>query len=311
MPHKRPADRDRELTPKTDLNALILFYEVANMRSISATAAKLGVPKSTVSRKIAVLEHQVGATLLRRGTRNSSLTEIGYVIYNHAQRIVAELEDAGFHATQMQSKLSGVLRISLPVDFGISWLSRLVADFSRNHPEMRLVLDINNRWVDVSEEPYDIAIHLSLPRNTSLPVRRFSSLSRGIYVAPEYLTQIEAPRTLDDLLRHDVIMTTHQAEEGVWNLGKGDTRNVMNLEPRVMVNNIGMAREIVIAGMGVGILPNVMCRNDVTTGRLVRLFEDWESPRLQAYATYLGRRRVQRKTQVFMDFLSSYLLTDN
>jgi len=310
MRQKPASGRSSDLPTKTDLNALILFYEIANMRSISATAAKLGVPKSTVSRKIAVLEHQVGATLLRRGSRNSSLTEIGHVIYDHAQRIVAELEDAGFHATQMQSKLSGVLRISLPVDFGISWLSRLVADFARNHPEMRLVLDINNRWVDVSEDPYDIAIHLMLPRNTNLPVRKFSSLSRGIYAAPEYISRVEMPRTLDDLLRLDVIMTTHQAEEGVWNLSKTDTQGT-SIEPRVMVNNIGMAREIVIAGMGIGILPNVMCRNDVATGRLVRLFETWESPRLQAYATYLGRRRVQRKTQVFMDFLSSYLLTDN
>jgi len=310
MRQKPASGRSSDRPTKTDLNALILFYEIANMRSISATAAKLGVPKSTVSRKIAVLEHQVGATLLRRGTRNSSLTEIGHVIYDHAQRIVAELEDAGFHATQMQSKLSGVLRISLPVDFGISWLSRLVADFARNHPEMRLVLDINNRWVDVSEEPYDIAIHLMLPRNTNLPVRKFSSLSRGIYAAPEYISRFEMPRTLDDLFRLDVIMTTHQAEEGVWNLSKSDTQWA-SIEPRVMVNNIGIAREIVIAGMGIGILPNVMCRNDVGASRLVRLFETWESPRLQAYATYLGRRRVQRKTQVFMDFLSSYLLTDN
>ncbi|MBN9587159.1 MAG: LysR family transcriptional regulator [Afipia sp. 62-7] len=310
MQQKSALRRGGDLPTKTDLNALILFYEVANMRSISATAAKLGLPKSTVSRKISVLEHQVGATLLRRGTRNSSLTEIGYVIYNHAQRIVAELEDAGFQATQMQSKLSGVLRISLPVDFGISWLSRLVADFSRHHPEMRLVLDINNRWVDVAEEPYDIAIHLTVPRNTSLPVRKFSSLSRGIYASPEYMAQVDKPRTMDDLFHLDVIMTTHQAEEGVWNLGRSDAQRA-NLEPRVLVNNIGMAREMVTAGMGVGILPNVMCRNDVTTGRLVRLFEEWESPRLQAHATYLGRRRVQRKTQVFMDFLSSYLLTDN
>jgi DNA-binding transcriptional LysR family regulator len=310
MPKKSASGRGGDLPTKTDLNALILFYEVANMRSISATAAKLGLPKSTVSRKISVLEHQVGATLLRRGTRNSSLTEIGYVIYNHAQRIVAELEDAGFQATQMQSKLSGVLRISLPVDFGISWLSRLVADFSRNHPEMRLILDINNRWVDVAEDPYDIAIHLSLPRNTNLPVRKFSSLSRGIYASPEYISRIGTPQTMNDLFRLDVIMTTHQAEEGVWSLGQSDEQQA-NLEPRVLVNNIGMAREMVIAGMGVGILPNVMCRNDVTTGRLSRLFEDWESPRLQAYATYLGRRRVQRKTQVFMDFLKNYLSTDS
>jgi LysR family transcriptional regulator for bpeEF and oprC len=303
------------MSGNTDLNALMFFYEVANAGSISAAAAKIGTPKSTISRKIAVLEHQVGATLLLRGTRRSLLTEIGKVIYDHAQRIVTELEDAGIHATAMQSSLSGVLRISLPVDFGVSWLSRLVTDFSRQHPEMRMVLDINNRWIDVTEEPYDIAIQLTPPRNSNLPVRRFSSLSRGIYASPDYLSGRPQIRSLAELAEVDAIMTTHQVEEDVWSaaISSGETggRGSLATEPRALVNNVGMAREIVIAGMGVGILPNVMCRNDVAVGRLVRLFETWESPRLQAYASYLGRRRVPRKTRVFMDFLSSYLLTDN
>lgn len=302
------------MSGNTDLNALMLFYEVANAGSISAAAAKTGTPKSTISRKIAVLEHQVGATLLRRGARRSSVTEIGKAIYDHAQRIVTELEDAGIHATEMQSSLSGVLRISLPVDFGVSWLSRLVADFSRQHPEIHLVLDINNRWIDVSEEPYDIAIQLTPPRNTNLPMRKFSSLSRGIYASPDYLTGRPPIRNLGDLAEVDAIMTTHQVEEEVWTAaitaGERSQRS-LTAEPRALVNNIGMAREIVIAGMGIGILPNVMCRNDVAGGRLVRLFPNWESPRLQAYASYLGRRRVPRKTRVFMEFLSSYLMTDN
>jgi len=299
-----------------DLNALILFYEVANAGSISAAAEKLRRPKSTISRKISVLEHQIGATLLTRGTRSSSMTEIGRVIYDHAQRVITELENAGIHATEIQSKLSGVLRISLPVDFGVSWLSRLVADFAAAHSEIRLVLDINNRWVDVTEEPYDIALHLMPPRNTNLPVRRFSSLSRGIYAAPEFLNNSPGFSKLQDLARVDIITTAHQEEEGVWSSVLSESQTEAGLhrfarEPRVTVNNIAMAREIVIAGMGVGILPNVMCLSDVAAGRLVRLFEDWTSPRLHAYASYLGRRRVPRKTQVFMEFLSDYLMTDN
>lgn len=303
------------MSSNTDLNALMLFYEVANAGSISAAAAKIGTPKSTISRKIAVLEHQVGSTLLRRGSRRSSMTEIGKVIYDHAQRIINELDDAGIHASQMQSSLSGVLRISLPVDFGISWLSKLVADFSRQHPEMRLVLDINNRRIDVSEEPYDIAIQLMPPGNTSLPVRRFSSLSRGIYASPDYLSKRAPLRGVADLADVDTIMTTHQAEEDIWSAAIGSAskgnRKTLSAEPRALVNNIGIAREFVVAGMGVGILPNVMCASDVAAGRLTRLFPSWESPKLQAYATYLGRRRVPRKTRVFMEFLSSYLLTDN
>ena len=149
---------------RMDLNALVLFYEAVNSQSISQAATRLGVPKSTVSRKISVLEHQVGSTLVRRGAQGISLTEVGTVLYDHAQKIITEIEDAGFHASEMQSELVGVLRISLPVDFGVSWLSRLIAEFARNHTEIRLVVDINNRWVDVTEEPYDVAVHLGRPR---------------------------------------------------------------------------------------------------------------------------------------------------
>lgn len=295
---------------KMDLNSLVLFYEVANSHSISLAASKLRMPKSTISRKLSILEQQVGSTLLRRGPRNTSLTEIGKVLYDHAQKIISEIEDAGFHASQMQLELSGVLRISLPVDFGISWLSRLIAEFSGQHPDIHLVVDINNRWVDVTDEPYDVAVHLGQPRNLDLPVRRFSSLTRGIYASPDYIQRAGSPKTVADIGRHDCIVTTHQFEEGVWNLTSDVEPSTVEIEPRVQVNNIGIAREIVVAGAGIGILPNVMCRNDIAAGRLVKLLPEWKAPALQATATYLGRRRVQRKTKVFMDFLSGHLVTD-
>ena len=298
------------MSTKMDLNALVLFYEAVNSQSISQAAARLRVPKSTVSRKISVLEHQVGSTLVRRGPNGISLTEIGTVLYDHAQKIITEIEDAGFHASEMQSELSGVLRISLPVDFGVSWLSRLIAEFAKNYSEIRLVVDINNRWVDVTEEPYDVAVHLGRPRKLDLPTRALTSLTRGIYASPDYLARAGSPRTTGDIRRHESISTTHQLEEGVWDFAMTEGASAAMAEPRILVNNIGIAREVVLAGYGIGILPNVMCRNDVASSRLVRLMEDWIAPSLQVGATYLGRRRVQRKTKVFIDFLSDYLVTE-
>lgn len=304
------------MSRRADLNALILFYEVVNAGSISAAALKLSAPKSTISRKISVLEHQVNARLLVRGARQCSLTEVGKVIYDHAQRVVTELESAGMQATEFQTALNGILRISLPVDFGVAWLSRLIADFAAAHPDIRLALDINNRWVDITEERYDISLHLTPPNDPNLPVRRFSSLSRGIYAAPAYLKNVPRLISREDLARADVVTTTHQIEEGLWHTvlcGDDDDtsrRNLQLREPRCVANNIGVARELVLAGLGVAILTSVMCRNDVATGRLVQLFPEWECPKLHAYATHLGRTRVPRKIRVFVDFLSTYLMTD-
>ena len=298
------------MTRKLDLNALVLFFEVANSKSISSAATRLRVPKSTISRKLSLIEHQIGSVLLKRGPRKLVLTDIGKTLYDHCQKIVSEIQDAGFHASQMQAELSGVLRVSLPVDFGISWLSRLIADFGATHPEIQLILDINSRWVDVAEEPYDVAIHLGKLRKSAHPVRTFSSLTRGIFASPDYIARAGMPRTISDLRKHDCILTEHQREEGVWSFQRGSRASTDEIEPRVIVNNIGVAREIVISGMGIGILPNVMCRNDICANRLVRLLPTWQSPSLLASASYLGRRRVPRKTKAFIDFLSGRLVTD-
>jgi len=305
------------MSGRADLNALILFYEVANAGSISAASQKLNIPKSTISRKVTVLEHQVGAKLLQRSTRSSSMTEIGRVIYGHAQSVVTELENAGIQVAALQSKLSGVLRVSFPVDFGVAWLSSLVAAFGRAHPDIRLVLDINNRWVDVRDEPYDVVINLLPPRNMTLPVRKFSSISRGLYVAPSYLESVRVPRRKSDLAKFDIIVNNHQLEEGIWgNILSDDTvpgdneDKGLGWEPRVVANNIGMVRELVVAGMGVGLLPNVMSSSDVNAERLVRLFEDWDCPPVHAYASYLGRTRVPRKTKTFLELLSANLIED-
>ncbi|HYD69003.1 LysR family transcriptional regulator [Azospirillum sp.] len=298
------------MSVKMDLNALVLFYEVANSQSLTRASEKLRTPKSTISRKIAILEHQIGSILLKRGHRKLVLTDIGRVLYDHCQKIISEIEDAGFQASEMQSELRGVLRVSLPVDFGVSWLGKLIAEFAIAYPDIQLEVEINNHWVNVAEAPYDVSIQIGNLRNTHLPVKVFTSLRRGVYAAPDYLARCGAPKTLEDLQRHDCIMTEHQRDEGVWKfLGDKDNR-VVEIEPRIIVNNIGIAREIIASGLGIGIMPNVMCRNDVAAQRLVRLFPDWRSPPLQAAAFYAGRRRIPRKTKAFLDFLSDRLLTD-
>lgn len=295
---------------KLDLNALILFYEVVNSQSFTRASAKLRVPKSTISRKITLLEQQLGSQLLKRGPRKISLTDIGRVLYNHSQKIVSEIEDAGFQASQMQSELSGVLRVSLPVDFGVSWLGRLIAEFAIAHPNIQLDVEINNRWVDVSQEPYDVAIHLGPPRNAHLPVKVFTSLTRGIYASPAYLKRKGTVKNVEELQNQDCILTEHQREEGIWKFIASGSTKIIDIEPRIMVNNIGIAREIAIGGLGLSILPNVMCKNDVATKRLIRVLPEWKSPPLQAAAFYSGRRRMPRKTKALIDFLSERLLTD-
>ena len=290
-----------------DLNALLVFFEVVNAQSITKAARTLGLPKSTVSRKIQHLEDQVGSALLKRGNRRIAVTEAGHRLHEHCARIATEIEDAGLQATQMRTSLKGRLRVSMPIDFGIGWLSRAIASFAETYTSIELDIHVNGRWVDVSEETYDVAIHLGRLLNPDLPFRRLSALTRGVYASAEYAARRGLPQ--GGWREHECVLTEQQLAEGVWDSDE-PTSDSPRRQGRVMVNNIGVARELVISGIGVGILPNVMCRNDVKVGRLVHIPIERDIPALEASATFFSGRHLPRKTKVFLDHITEFLASD-
>ncbi|WID99811.1 LysR family transcriptional regulator (plasmid) [Bosea vestrisii] len=289
-----------------DLNALLVFFEVVNQENVTKAARLLGQPKSTVSRKIRHLEDQVGAALLKRANRRIIVTDEGRRLHDHCSRIAAELESAGLQTTQRRTSLSGKLRVSMPIDFGTGWISSAIASFAAKYTEIDLEIHVNGRWVDVSEEAYDVAILLGDPVNTSVPSRRLTALTRGIYASPEHLTRYAAlPRSLADVKG---VFTEQQIAEGIWQ--KASRSDCEREHGIVIVNNIGVARGLVISGIGVGVLPNVMCRGDVAKGRLIRLEMEEDIPALQATATYFVGRHVPRRTRAFLDHVEAFLAAD-
>jgi DNA-binding transcriptional LysR family regulator len=295
------------VTRKLDLNALLLFFEVVNARSISGASKKLDIPKSTISRKLMFLEDQIGAILFRKGARKLAVTDIGQALYEHCERIATEIEEASLGTARMQTELRGMLRVSMPVDFGTGWLSSAIAAFAVSYPDIHLAIDANSRWIDVSVEPYDVAVQLGTLPETQTGIRHLASITRGVYASPSFLERKGIPLGVDDFERFDCIVTEHQRAEGVWNFRSGHGDKVIGVVGRVSVNHIGVARELVIGGVGLGILPNIMCQNDVRAGRLVRVLTDWESPSLQVSATFLDRRKESRRLGAFLDFMESQL----
>jgi LysR family transcriptional regulator, regulator for bpeEF and oprC len=298
------------MTKKFDLNAMLLFYEIVNAEGINRAAAKLKLPKSTLSRKLATLERQVGALLVKRGTRKLTTTEIGQNFYEHCGRIIEEMNTASSQAFEMQTQVRGTLRVSMPIDFGVSGLSRLISGFVQKYPDVSLALDANNRWVDVTEEPYDVAIHVgNSTKNSQLPARPVAVLNRGLYASPEYLARRGVPRRMEDLQDHDCIVHGGQTQEGVWSY-RDSSGNRMDIAGRVTVNNIGVARELVIGGCGIGVLPNLMCQRDVEASRLRRVLRERSIPRLSATATFVSRGQTPRRTRLFLDFLAERLVAE-
>lgn len=288
-----------------DLNALMLFYETVNARSINKAAAILDMPKSTISRRLRLLEQQFGSILLKRGARSLSLTETGRVVYQRCESIVQELEKASLQTTELQEEMTGALRVSMP-SFFVGWVADALADFSREHPALRLELEAHNRYVDVAEEPFDIAIHFGKPPETFHPSRNLAQLSRSFYATPAYLKRAGLPLEYADLKNHDMIVHQYQMRDRIFEGAAGRSDNG-SVGPRVVANNAILVHELVLRDLGIGLMPDIMCLNDVASGALMRIDLDWRSPPLLASATFLARRYTPAKTRLFLDHLAAFL----
>ena len=285
-----------------DLNLLVLFLDIIAAGSISQAALRLRTPKATLSRKLRLLERQVGAVLVKRGSQRLETTEIGEAFLHRCERIAAETHEASMVASEMQSQLRGVMRISMPFGFASTWVSRAMAEFALRYPEMRLSIHVTNRWIDVSEEPYDVAICIGRVRNELLPTRRLAELPRGVYASPSYCGRRGIPQLPADLQRHDCIVLDSQLNDGLWplaNAEKGVTA------ARLTTTDIIVAREMAVAGVGVAMLTHAVCDSEVKTGRLIRVLPEWRIPPVVISAIFLERRHMPLRIRAFIDLLAN------
>jgi len=285
-----------------DLNLLVLFFHVVNTGSISRAAVRLGIPKATLSRKLRQLEEQVGAVLLKRGPQRLEVTDIGRALHEHCERITSIATDAGQVVSEMQSGVRGSIRVALPFGLANTALSRGIVNFARRYPEVRIYAQVCNRWVDVSEESYDVAIHIGTVRNPDLPMRRLASLPRGYFAAPDYCARRGIPQAHADLLDHDCIAMETQIHDGLWRIATGS--GVDDIAPHFTTTDIVLAREMTLAGMGIAMLTQALSAEDVRSGRLVRVLPEVVLPPVPICAVYLERRYLPLRIRAFIDMMA-------
>jgi len=296
---------------RLDLNGLMLFHEVVRAGSLTAASRRLRVARSTLSRRLLQLEAQMGTLLLKKTTHKLAPTEIGQALYQHCERIASEAEMVGRKAAQMQTDLQGTLHVAIPVEFGTAWLGKAISDFSMVYPAMEIEVDVSARMVDLIDESADIVISFGQPKPSRLALRRLGSLTSGIYASPAYLARHGEPGSLDEVRARDCVVTEIQKRERIWRFRSQNRRRSVEVKGRIRVNSIRLARELVISGAGMGLLPHMMCANHVASGQLVRVLPAWESPPLPVFALILSRTQVPKKTRVFLDFVAEHLLASN
>ena len=290
-----------------DPNDLLIFASVAELGSFSRAAERLGLPKSTVSRRLAALEQRLGERLLLRTTRRQSLTEFGLQLLEHARQVVLEVEAVSALSERRQATPSGRLRVSMPSDFANLLLADTLAAFIALYPAIQLELDVSPRRVDLLGEGFDVVLRIgNLPDDASLAARILAVFSFGLYASPNYLAEHGEPVDPDDLARHAAIrMLQANGEPAPWTLAQGEQRWQGIPPGRASANAPELLIRLACAGAGIAAVPDYFAAPDVRRGALRRVLPGWCLPSTTAWAVFPERKLMPVKTRVFIDMLQT------
>lgn len=289
------------------LNDMALFVEVVKAGGFRRAAQAVGMPNSTVSRRISSLEKTIGLRLLHRTTRKIELTEAGQIYFERCKRIVEEANLAHEQLDEMLAQPSGVLKASLPVDFATAYLAPLLADFARDYPGITFEFDLTPRLVDLVSEPFDVAIRMGNPPDSSLIARHLADLPNYLYASPHYLEAFGEPIRPDDLVHHEcIIFRTTKAN--AWTLRKAEEALNITVGGRFQLNSMGLIQRLATLNQGIAILPAEIVTEDLAHGRLRRILPEWQGPPTPVYAM-TETRLLPAKTRRFIEFLRERLVT--
>lgn len=287
------------------LNDMALFVEVVKARGFRVAADALGMPSSTLSRRISALEKSIGLRLLHRTTRRIELTEAGLMYFERCKRIVDEARLAHEQLGDMLAQPSGTLRASLPVDFAVTYVAPLIAEFARRYPGINFDFDLTPRRVDLVSEPFDVAIRIGESEDSQLVARQIALLHTCLYASPDYLEREGEPGQPADLEQHQCLAMLKTA---AWTLHNGDQQVAVPVRGRFTLNSLGMARRLATLGMGICAMPEEFAAEDIANGRLRRVLPRWGGAATAVYAI-TETRLLPAKTQRFIDFLREHLPT--
>jgi DNA-binding transcriptional LysR family regulator len=290
-----------------EANDLLLFARVADEGSFSRAAELTGLPKSTISRRVAALEARLGERLLLRTTRKLTVTDFGHSILEHAHQVAAEVDAVSSFAQHRQSEPSGRLRVSMPADLANHMLSNMLAEFVARYPAISLELDLSPRRVDLIGENFDLAIRMGdLPNDATLAARCIAVFSSGLYAAPSYIERRGMPQSPDELLRHDALrLLTRAGTPLPWSMQRDGVKWEGVPAGRATVNSPDLLLRMARFGSGITMMDDHSAEPFVRCGELVPVLPGWALPSSSAWAVFPGRRLMPARTRVFLDALEA------
>jgi len=295
-----------EATIMDRLAAMEAFVRVAETGSFSAAARRLGVSKSLVSRQIAALEGELGARLFNRTTRSLTLTEEGRGYQTQLVRILGDIEAANAAVSHLQVTPRGRLRVNAPMSFGTLHLAPAVRDFLDRYPEVDLDLVLNDRFVDLIEEGFDLALRIGRLADSSLVARKLAPMRLVVCGSPAYLARHGTPARPADLKRHRCLAYSGNALHDEWRFREPDGgETAIGIEGRLRVNNGDVLRVAALQGLGLVNLPSFIVGGDLQAGALVSVLSEYAPPEAGIHAIYPQGRHLSPKVRALVDFLAA------
>ncbi|MFZ6044503.1 LysR family transcriptional regulator [Pseudomonas sp. CR3202] len=280
-----------------------VFTVVVEAGGFSAAAQRLNIAKSVVSRRMSALERHLECRLFNRTTRRLSLTETGLDYFERAQRILREVSDAEEATRSLQSELRGRLRLAAPMSFGLKFLSPVLNEFMQAHPGLEVELDLNDRYVDLVNEGYDLTLRIGRLPDSTLVARELGPCPHAICASPAYLDAHGTPKGPDDLREHQCLGYKNRANSSQWQFLIGREWRSIAVRPRLIANNGEVLVQAALDGLGLVSLPRFLLEESLASGRLVEVLRGFPLPSSHIYAVCPPGRRLPAKVRAFIDFL--------
>jgi DNA-binding transcriptional LysR family regulator len=288
-----------------NLTGMAVFARVAEAKSFTEAARRLGLSKSVVSKQLARLERALGARLLNRTTRRLSLTEAGAAYYEHCARMVAEAEAAEQAVSRLRAVPRGILRVSSPAAFGHLHIAPAIPEFLERFPEVEVELVMNDRLVDLAEEGYDVAIRMVEQPGPNLVARRLAPVRWAVCATRRYLRRHGRPQAPAELARHNCLYYSYMGSGSEWRFSGPQGMESVQVPGNFRVNNSEAVRQAALGHLGVALLPTFTVGPDLQAGRLQSLLPGYDPLGVfgsHIHAVYLSNRYLSPKVRAFVDF---------
>jgi LysR family transcriptional regulator for bpeEF and oprC len=290
-------------------DALQTFTTVVRTRNFTAAADSLGVTPSAISKQISGLEERLGVRLLNRTTRSVSPTEAGQLFYQHCENILESIAEAERLVTDFDVTPKGRLRITAMANFGRRELARMLNDFALVYPDISFELYISDRPVDIVQEGFDFALRIGTQEDSRLIAKPVAKQSIMVCASPAYLAQWGTPSSIEDIVNHRMlIISSAEYARANWlrEFEKSHSFSINAVARKLTVNDIDLAYEACLQGMGITALPSYIAERHVRSGELVHLFQNIEIPTRTINAVFPQNRYLSTKSRAFLDFVTSY-----